>query len=438
MSFLFNLFIIIADQLMLFGINVLVARSAGASLFGDFTVATNALYLIATIMTFGIDSIIAYYVPKFYIKERYERIFALTISVKNFLTPIHITILLLGVTLSIAIIALSRALEHLHFFEINHPLMLFLWGAVAISLYHIYIQYLQAIDYMRMSVLLSLLQTVFYFILSLFTYFYLYSILFHHDRNYFPHIMLMAFILSYVLILLTVPLMYKKAKLEILSTTNIHHIQPLHVWKEKIYGYSIQNITRYVFTTIPLLVMEWLGQSEHAVGLFSAVVSIISLAYIGISPIGILIAPDISAAFTQGKRILRIKMKKYLIICLSIAVATALTIGVFAKQILLFFQSNFIDALPYTYIALISIFTYALSIPLARMAQFSRHGNRIGAQISFFLLSLQIIACLILIPWLNLVGAMICYIGSGITYNIILIVIAIKIYKKDTHFENTL
>lgn len=210
MSFLFNLFIIIADQLMLFGINVLVARSAGASLFGDFTVATNALYLIATIMTFGIDSIIAYYVPKFYIKERYERIFALTISVKNFLTPIHITILLLGVTLSIAIIALSRALEHLHFFEINHPLMLFLWGAVAISLYHIYIQYLQAIDYMRMSVLLSLLQTVFYFILSLFTYFYLYSILFHHDRNYFPHIMLMAFILSYVLILLTVPLMYKK------------------------------------------------------------------------------------------------------------------------------------------------------------------------------------------------------------------------------------
>lgn len=69
MEFLFNLLIIIADQFMLFVINMLVARHAGEVLFGDFTVATNALFLIATIITFGIDSIIGYYVPKFYVKK---------------------------------------------------------------------------------------------------------------------------------------------------------------------------------------------------------------------------------------------------------------------------------------------------------------------------------------------------------------------------------
>lgn len=69
MDFYLNLFIIVADQLMLFIINMIVARHAGEELFGDFSVATSALLLIATVITFGIDSIIAYYVPKFYIRK---------------------------------------------------------------------------------------------------------------------------------------------------------------------------------------------------------------------------------------------------------------------------------------------------------------------------------------------------------------------------------
>lgn len=430
MGFSLNLFIIIADQCMLFIINMLVARHAGEELFGDFTVAVSSLLLLATLITFGIDSIIAYYVPKFYVKKKYDEIIGLTISMKGFLKPIYLTLITAGLLLSLAIIALSQVFTSLRLFEISHPLFLFLWGAVALSLYNIFMQLFRAIDYMRTAVILSLLQTIFYFLLSLFIYFYLFPRFFHQEAYYFPHVMLIGFIVSYILTVLLFVFIQQRTHLHIYKTPSAIG-EGLHVWKEKIYGYTIQNLNKYVFTAIPLLVMECLGHNENEVGLFSAVASIISLAFIAISPIGILIGPDISAGFAQSKEILQKTMKKYLLICFMISIVIVLIIGVFAKQILLLYKSNFINALPYTYICLINIVTYAISMPLSKMIQYSREGSIIGAKLTISLLLFQLISSIILIPWLSLVGAIICYVGINIVYNLVMISMARRIYRVD-------
>ncbi|WED43087.1 lipopolysaccharide biosynthesis protein [Legionella cardiaca] len=432
MDFAFNLLIIIADQLMLFVVNMLVARNAGEALFGDFTAATNALFLIATILTMGIDSIIGYYVPKFYVKKQYKEIVALTISVKEFLKPIYLSLFVAGLLLSLSIIVLSLALKNLRLFEITHPMPLFIWGAVAISIYSIYLQFFRAVDYMRTAVLLSLSQTVCYFLLSLFTYFLLYPLIFHDNPNYFPHVMLIGFVLSYFLFVMIAVAVQRRTKMQVFLKEDSIPDQKAYVWKEKIYGYTVQNLNRYVFASIPLLMIEWLGKTESAVGLFSAVTSIISLAFIAISPIGILIGPDISAAFTRGREVLLKTMKKYILMCLGMAFFIALIIGIFAKDILLLYQSNFIKALPYTYICLINIFTFAMSMPLFKMIQYSEEGSRIGAKLALYILLIQIIACAIFIPWLNLVGAIICYVGINIIYNAAMIVMAIKIYRRNS------
>ncbi|ARG96351.1 lipopolysaccharide biosynthesis protein [Legionella micdadei] len=431
MDFYLNLFIIVADQLMLFIINMIVARHAGEELFGDFSVATSALLLIATVITFGIDSIIAYYVPKFYIRKKYDEIGNLTKSVKDFLQPIYTTLITGGALLSLAIIALSYIIGDVNVFEISHPLFLFLWGAVALSLYNIFIQFFRAVDYMRTAILLSLLQTMFYFGLSLFTYFYLYPVLFHENRHYFPHVMLIGFIVSYVLIVMLSVAIERRTTLQRLygkyPKTGTSYIE----WKEKMYGYTVQNLNKYIFASIPLLIIEFIGADEESVGLFSAVVSIISLAAIAISPIGILIGPEISAAFAQSREFLKATMMKYLFVTFGISIILVIALAACAPHILLLYKSNFIRALPYTYFCLINIVTYAISMPLSKMIQYSSKGNIIGAQLTISMMLLQIVACFILIPWLNLLGAVICYIGINIIYNMAMIAMAIRIYHHD-------
>jgi O-antigen/teichoic acid export membrane protein len=191
-------------------------------------------------------------------------------------------------------------------------------------------------------------------------------------------------------------------------------------------------IEPYIFTAIPLLVIEWLGHNEHSVGLFSAISSIISLAFIAIAPIGILIAPDISAAFAQNKETLKKVMRKYLIICFAISIVIMIVIGISAREILVLYRSNFIDALPYTYACLINVVTYAISMPLSKMIQYSSEGSEVGAKLTINLLLLQLIACIILIHWLGLLGAVICYIGINIVYNAVMVVMAIKIYRSES------
>ncbi|STX40457.1 Uncharacterised protein [Legionella donaldsonii] len=431
MVFALNLLIVIADQFMLFIVNMLVARHAGEELFGDFTVATNALWLLATIITFGIDSIIAYYVPKFYVKKRYGEIIRLTVSMRGFLKPIYLTLFVSGLLLSLALIGLGQALTTLDFFEITHPFLLFLWGTVALSLYNIFIQFFRAIDYMRTAVILSLCQTIIYFLLSLLTYFYLYPVFFHQDAHYFPHVMLIGFILSYAFILLISVFIQQRTKIQLYRshvTVDLHK-QP--IWKEKMYGYTIQNLNRYIFTAIPLLVIEWLGHHEHSAGLFSAVTSIISLAFIAIGPIGILIGPDISAAFAQSRMILKRTIKKYLVICFVTSLVIVIIMAFFAKPILLLYKSNFINALPYTYICLINVMTYAVSMPLSKMIEYSHKGSVVGAKLTMSILLFQFISCLILIPWLDLTGAIICYVGINVVYNAVMVIMALRIYRSE-------
>ncbi|ARH00539.1 oligosaccharide flippase family protein [Legionella micdadei] len=430
MDFYLNLFIIIADQFMLFIINMLVARHVGEELFGDFTVATNALLLLATVLTFGIDSIIAYYIPKFYIRRRYKEIARLTRSVSVFLKPIYITLLIGGLFLCFAIIAIAYLIQDVDLFEISHPFFLFLWGAVVISLFAIFYEFFRATNHMRTAIILNLLQTIFYFILTLFIYFYLYPVVFGKNRHYFPHVMLTGFIVSYVLIVLLSIAIERKAILQRFYQKRTPRLIRIE-WKEKMYGYTIQNLNKYVFATIPLLVIEWLGPEEGSVGLFSAVVSIISLAYIAISPIGVLIAPDISSAFAQNREILKKTMCKYLLMAFGISLIIAAIIAVCSPYILNFYKSNFIKALPYTYYCLINIITYAISMPLSKMIQYSKEGSRIGAKLTVLLILIQVIASLILIPWLNLLGAVICFIGISLIYNAVMVIMAIRIYERD-------
>ncbi|MFC3909769.1 lipopolysaccharide biosynthesis protein [Legionella dresdenensis] len=435
MDFALNLFIIIADQFMLFVVNMLVARHAGEALFGDFSVATSALLLLATFITLGIDSIIAYYIPKYYIQEKYSDIVSLTQSIKDFLQPIYTTMFVSGLLCSIALIALARALSDITLFDLSHPLFLFLWGTVALSLYNIFIQYFRAVDYMRTAVVLSLLQTLCYFLLSLAIYFYIFPRFFHDDPHYFPHVMLIGFILSYLIIVLVSLIINRRSKIQIYK--DIANQRPTQ-WREKIYGYTVQNLNRYVFATIPLMVIEWLGHNEHSVGLFSATSSIINLAFIAIAPIGILIGPDISAAFAQSREQLKAVMRKYLLICFAIALVIMAIMGFTARQVLLLYQSNFIDALPYTYACLINVVTYSISMPLSKMIQYSREGSSVGARLTMSMLLLQTIASIILVRWLGLLGAVICYVGINIVYNAIMIVIAIRIFRIEEFGERVI
>jgi|GEM_PF-4023616 len=435
MGFTLNLFIIIADQFMLFIINMLVARHAGEALFGDFTVATNSLLLLSTVLTLGMDSIIAYYVPKLFHQKKYIEISSLTAAMKSFVKPVYYLIISGGLLICLCLIAISKVLSGISLFDISHPLFLFLWGAVALSSYNIYLQYFRAINYMRTAVILSLLQTILYFAFSLLIYFYIYPIFFHGDKRYFPHVMLIGFVASYLLIVLLSIIMQKRSMMQQYRQW-ITAVE--HKWKSKIYGYTVQNLNKYIFAVIPLLVIEWLGHNEHSVGLFSAISSIITLAFIAIAPIGILIGPDISAAFADSRESLKRVMKQYLLICFFISLVIMLVMGVFARHILLLYQSNFIDALPYTYACLINIMTYAISMPLSKMIQFSHEGSEVGAKLTIGLLLFQLIACIILIKWLGLLGAVICFIGINIVYNGVMIKMAIKIYRDDPFAEGAM
>lgn len=431
MDFILNLIIILADQLMLFLVNLMVARRAGEELFGDFSVATNALLLIATLITLGLDSIIAYYVPKLYLRKKFYHIARLTTAIRHFLQPVHLSVFGGGLLLGLSLIALAMVSEKLALFETAHPLLLFIWGTIAISIYNIMVQLFRSIGYMRTAVLLSFMQTIFYFILAIIIYQTIHLVLPEKDVVYFPHMMIVGFLASYFLTVLICFVMIKKiAKPFQKRSAAIAKTEPDPAWRNKMYGYMVQNLNVYVFATIPLLVTEIFGHREDSVGLFAAVVSIISLAFIGLSPIGILIGPEISAALADSKQKLKQTMKKFLWICLSIALVVTAIFGIFAKQILLLYQSKFINALPFLYVCLINIITYSMNMPLSKMIQYSKHGSVLGAKLTTSFIILQTIACVILIKLFGIYGAVTCYIGINILYNITMVIIALRIYRE--------
>ncbi|KTD29639.1 oligosaccharide flippase family protein [Legionella maceachernii] len=431
MVFAFNLFLLIADQFMLFLINLMVARNAGTSAFGDFTVAVKALFLIGTLMTMGLDSIIAHFIPKYYIKKKHNEIHALALSIREFLQPIYLSFLVGSLLLSAAIIALGHSIDDIQHSNKSHLLTLFVWGAIIVSIYNIYLQLFRAVGFMRTAVILNMLQTVFYFLLTLFTYFYFNDILFHNNAQYFAHIMLISLILSYVVIGILFIAIHRKTKLKLTVTEkNVLQVKS-SAWKKKIFGYTIQNLDRYAFTVTPLLITEWLGNDPYEVGMFAAVITIISLGFTALSPIGILIKPEISGSFAHGKTFLFNTTKKYILIGLTIAVFISLIIGIFAEYLLYLFKSNFIEVLPYVYISLINLICYSVSMPLTLMIQYSQEGSKIGAQFTVYLLLAQIVACVIFISWLGLLGTMICYVGVNLVYLITAFIIAYKVYHNE-------
>lgn len=431
MVFAFNLFLLIADQFMLFLINLMVARNAGTSAFGDFTVAVKALFLIGTLMTMGLDSIIAHFIPKYYIKKKHNEIHALALSIREFLQPIYLSFLVGSLLLSAAIIALGHSIDDIQHSNKSHLLTLFVWGAIIVSIYNIYLQLFRAVGFMRTAVILNMLQTVFYFLLTLFTYFYFNDILFHNNAQYFAHIMLISLILSYVVIGILFIAIHRKTKLKLTITEkNVLQVKS-SAWRKKIFGYTIQNLDRYAFTVTPLLITEWLGNDPYEVGLFAAVITIISLGFTALSPISILIKPEISGSFAHGKIFLFNTTKKYILIGLTIAVSISLIIGIFAEYLLYLFKSNFIEVLPYVYISLINLICYSVSMPLTLMIQYSQEGSKIGAQFTVYLLLAQIVACVIFISWLGLLGTMICYVGVNLVYLITAFIIAYKVYHNE-------
>lgn len=425
MSFILNLLIIIADQFMLFFINVLVARHTDEVLFGNFLVAIKGLLFIAAFLTLGLDSIISYYIPKLFHKGKHEEIVALLKSISKFAKPYYLAVLMAGLLLAIFILVSSAIFKAFYVFEIFHPVMLFLWGTVCIAIYNILIQLFRAVDYMRTSVILSSMQTVLYLIFSLICYRY-YPLFFAKNVSYFPHFMILGYLLSYILIILIGCCLFFRthfATRELSSSFG-------HEWKTKIYGYTIQNLNSYIFSAIPLIAIECFYHDEHSVGLFAAVVSIVSLAHISIYPLGVLMGPEISASLIQdGKQVKKI-LFKYLKICLSISIIATAVFGLCAKQILLFYKSNFIDALPYLYISLLSIITYAISMPLAKMIQYSKYGDILGSKLTLFFLIFQSISSVILVILFGIHGAVTTYVGTNIIYVMSMIFITRQIYRK--------
>lgn len=437
MNFALNLMIIIADELMLFGVNLMVARHVGEKLFGDYSVATHGLVLFATITTLGMDSVIAYYFPKLYSQGKYSHIALLANSFRQFIQPIYLFVFTISILLMVTLVGLASAFQNISFYEIHHPLFLFLWGTLAISLYKIYMQYLRSINYMRTAVLMSFLQTFIFFALTLLLYHQVENWMPDLSKLYIPHMMLLIFVSSYFIVTVASYFYVKGSRFHDNTET-----KPVDVgfteyqWREKIYGYMIQNLNAYIFTTTPLLIMEWVGNNEKSVGMFSAVISIVSLAAIAITPIAILISPDISAALGESKQQLKAVMRKYLMICFSLGLVIALVFVALAKPILTLYQSQFIDALPFLYVSLLTIMTYALSMPVSKMVQFSKSGSTVGARLTLWLVCSQVVSSLVLIKFFDLYGAIFCYVGMNIAYCIIMFIMSYKIYREhdaDSH-----
>ena len=119
-----------------------------------------------------------------------------------------------------------------------------------------------------------------------------------------------------------------------------------------------------------------------------------------------------------------------MMICFALGLIITLVFVALAKPILLLYQSQFIDALPFLYVSLITIMTYALSMPVSKMVQFSKSGSTVGARLTLWLVCSQVLSSLVLIKFFDLYGAIFCYVGMNIVYCTIMFVMSYKIYRE--------
>lgn len=418
MEFTLNLLIIIIDQILLFAINIMVARNTGEALYGNFSVATQGLLILGTLLTLGIDSIIDYYIPKLHHLKHYKKIVGLVESIKRFMMPIYTAVFITG--LSIFFIFVFDLSPKLNNEVLIHPFYIFTWGAVFIACYNILIHLLRSTNHMRLAVNMSLLQNVLYLMLVMILISLSNLYLSHEKYEYYPHVLLIAFVGSYGITDVVCYLFLGRLH----SRKKIHSQNASIKWHGKIQGYTIQNLNAFVFSAIPLLVLEIISNNEHNVGLFAAAISIISVAHLAIYPLGILIAPEISSALSHSSRQLKKILSRYLKICVGMSLGVILTIGFFAKPILYLFKSDFIDALPYLYLGLIEIVCYGINLPLTKVIMFSANGNHLGAKLTMTLLGTQIVASVILIKQFDIVGAVTCFIGISLINTLALIMLS--------------
>ncbi len=428
MEFLFNFTIIVADQLMRFLITLIVARHAGVALYGDFSVAMNGLLMISAMMTLGVDSVLGYYVPKLHKQHQYREIIELIEATRSFLRPKYLLVMGGSILIIIVSFILSSIWSSMTIIEITHPVYLFLWGTMAICLYNIYIQFFRSVGLVRLSVLLTLLQTVSFLIFSLLISFWLYPFFFGSNIDYFPHIMLIGFILSYIIIEI-ISFIYKHKRMGPFKGHTVVNLPS--DWKSKIFGYTLQNLNRYIHSTLVLLVMEVVSNDEMSTGLFAAAMSIIGLASIFLYPMSTLIGTEISASFTGDKKTFKNLMRRDIILCGGIGIIVAVLIGLFARQLLNLFQAEFIVALPYVYASLIAVITWGFSAPLLKMIQYSPNGHVLGAKMTMSLFIVQLISSVFFTYFWAALGGIICYVGINVLILISAIYYANKVYKEE-------
>lgn len=428
MALAINTILILIDQLMLFVVNLLVAHKVDQALFGDFVTAVQILLFLSVIATLGVDSVLSYYVPKYFQNKKYSLLFSLLSDIKKFLNSLYLLIFLVGLFSCLIVITMGVFFVKVSIFEVSHPTFLFLWGLVIISMYTIFLQLLRCINYMRLSIFFSFLQTLVYFILAVIISFYIFPTYFSGRHLYFPHLMLLGFFISYSLIVIPMVTIIKNFKDKIIKTMTKESVSNPQ-WKNKAIGYTIQSLGIYIFTTIPLVSMEIAGRDESSVGLFAVIISIISLACIAIQPINILISPEISAAYSTSKEKLLMVLKRALTASSIIGIIITTMFFIFAKPLLKLYPSEFSSVLFYVYLCLFNIMLYALSLPFSRVIQYSHKGNLLGAKITIFYLILQTVLSTIFSYFYDLQGAVFCLIAIRLMYTLTSSSVALIIIK---------
>lgn len=413
MGLFVNMFIVIVEHIMNFFIKLVIAREVGEGLYGDYSVTIEGLLLISTFLTLGIDSTILYYVPKFFVNKKYAEIRGLLEEIKQFLKPLYLSISSIGLILAVSLTAAILALEDFTFYGQSHPIVMFLWGTVCISIYNIFSAYLRSINLIRFSILIDLLRTTIYFIIGVGIYFLLFKTHFVVKSSYFPHFMLTGFLGSYILCSLIAGMGIKVANDR---NQNQMDVKIKHPWKKKLVGYTLQNILIFIFSAIPLFMIELVGQNEQDVGLFAAVIAIINIAYIGILPLGFLLEPKISSIFTAGKAAIKHTLIQYLSISVSIALVIVLVFFIFSYKILLLYKYQFIDALPYLHYCLTNILLLAIGLVLTKFILYSKDGSVYSAKLAMVLFPFQCLVSFVLIAFYGLLGAVLSYITIYIVY----------------------
>ena len=421
-----NILMLVTDKFVAFTTDMLIARKIGEKLFGDFSATLSALYLIADLLTFGVGSIIQYYIPKFVKRQELSHITSLSESIHKFIRPVNLIFFIITILIAFSILVLTDTSKHIHLFEVSHPVFLLLWSCIALSAIAIYFRYFISIGYTKTAISPRFIGSIIYLISVV-----LICILFQFtnqstDLYHFTHIILLNFVVNTLIIALIFFLLYIKISSKFPKQENL-----TVDWKNKIYGYIVQGLRKHLYYT-PLLILEYFGNNEHEVGILGAVLSITTLSTAIPATMIILFTPNISAMLVASKKDLLRGIQKYLIIFLTTSTVIAGSVYYFAEDILLLYKSQFISALPILHLYTIEIVTFPVRAFFMRIIKNHKNGDVIGAKLTIMLLLIQVTFGIPLAKFFGINGISVCYIGSNILFSIIIIAYVVLIYRSHT------